>query len=198
MFSENNRISGRQVFRLLTYDLLGLSTLLVPPALGRLAGRDGIFCIAAGVAAGLFFLKLLGVVAMDMKEPYPAYLERRLGVIAGRAVQAGYLAYFLLLAGYTAYLFTDVVRKNLLREESFYLVLLVFAALAVYGLWGGIEGRARIYEMLFWFLMIPLFLMLFFALDEIRTDYWIPVAMAEPAGFFTGSYAVFVCMALIV
>ena len=198
MFSENNRISGRQVFRLLTYDLLGLSTLLVPPALGRLAGRDGIFCIAAGVAAGLLFLKLLGVVAMDMKEPYPAYLERRLGVIAGRAVQAGYLAYFLLLAGYTAYLFTDVVRKNLLREESFYLVLLVFAALAVYGLWGGIEGRARIYEMLFWFLMIPLFLMLFFSLDEIRTDYWIPVAMAEPAGFFTGSYAVFVCMALTV
>ena len=55
MFSENNRISGRQVFRLLTYDLLGLSTLLVPPALGRLAGRDGIFCIAAGVAAGLLF-----------------------------------------------------------------------------------------------------------------------------------------------
>ena len=30
MFSENNQISGRQVFRLLTYDFLGMGTLLLP------------------------------------------------------------------------------------------------------------------------------------------------------------------------
>ena len=51
MFSENNRISGRQTFRLLTYDLLGLSTLLVPTVLGQTAGRDGVFSIAIGVGA---------------------------------------------------------------------------------------------------------------------------------------------------
>ena len=198
MFSENNRISGRQAFRLLTYDLLGLSTLLIPPSLGRTAGRDGIFCIAAGIAAGYLFLKLLGVLARDMEEPYPAYLESRLGTFPGKLAQAGYLIYFLLLAGYTAYLFTDIVRKSLVREESFYLVLGVLAVLAVYGLWGGIEGRARIYEMLFWFLMIPLFLMLFFALDEIRTDYWIPVITTDINEFLAGCYAVFACMALIV
>ncbi len=197
MFSENNRISGRQAFRLLTYDLLGLSTLLVPPALGRMAGRDGIFCIAAGVAAGFLFLKLLGVVARDMEEAYPAYLVRRLGRVFGTLAQAGYVVWFVTLAGYTAYLFTDAVKKNLLREESYLLVLLVIVLLAVYGLWGGIEGRARIYEMLFWFLIIPLFLMLIFALDEIRTDYWIPVATAEPSAFLKGSYQMFACMAMI-
>ena len=30
MFSDNNRISGRQAFRILTYDLLGAGSLLVP------------------------------------------------------------------------------------------------------------------------------------------------------------------------
>ena len=33
MFSENNQISGRQVFRLLTYDFLGMGTLLLPTML---------------------------------------------------------------------------------------------------------------------------------------------------------------------
>lgn len=43
MFSENNQISGRQVFRLLTYDFLGMGTLLLPTMLADTAGRDGIF-----------------------------------------------------------------------------------------------------------------------------------------------------------
>lgn len=197
MFSKNNRISGRQTFRLLTYDLLGLSTLLVPTVLGKVAGRDGIFCIAIGVAAGLLYLKLLGSLVEDMETSFPLYLEQKLGKIFGSAAEAGYLGYLVLLAGYTAYLFADVVLTSLLREESFYLVLVIILVLAAYGLWGGIEGRARIYEMLFWFIMIPLFLMLFFALDEIQVDYWTPVFTTDWAGVLEGSYYVFLCLALV-
>lgn len=197
MFSANNRISGRQVFRLLTYDLLGLGTLLVPTVLGQTAGRDGIFCIAIGVIAGLLYLKLLGGLVEDMETSFPLYLEQRLGKFLGRILQAGYLIYLVLLAGYTAYLFIDVVLTSLLREESFYLVLIIILLLAAYGLWGGIEGRARIYEMLFWFIMIPLFLMLFFALDEIQVDYWTPVFTTDWNGLFAGSYYVFLCLSLV-
>ena len=32
MFSSNEKISGRQAFRLLVFDLLGLGTLLIPAA----------------------------------------------------------------------------------------------------------------------------------------------------------------------
>lgn len=197
MFSTNNRISGRQTFRLLTYDLLGLSTLLVPSVLGKVAGRDGIFCIAIGVTAGLLYLKLLGSLVEDMETSFPLYLEQKLGTVPGWVAGAGYLIYLVLLAGYTAYLFSDVVLTSLLREESFYLVLFIVLVLAAYGLWGGIEGRARIYEMLFWFIMIPLFLMLFFALDEIQVDYWMPVFTTDWTGVFEGSYYVFLCLALV-
>ena len=48
MFSENNQISGRQVFRLLTYDFLGMGTLLLPTMLADTAGRDGIFAFWRG------------------------------------------------------------------------------------------------------------------------------------------------------
>ena len=81
---------------------------------------------------------------------------------------------FILLAGYVAYHFTNIILKYLLREESFLLILFILVLLAVYGLSGGLEGRARAYEILFWFVMAPLFLMLLSALDEISVDYWTP------------------------
>lgn len=197
MFSGNNRISERQAFRLLTYDLLGLSTLLVPPVLGKVAGRDGIFCIAAGVLAGILYLHILRVVAEDCNTSFPSYLEQKLGKLLGKVVQGGFFVYLVLLAGYTAYVFSDVVLESLLREESFYLVLIILLLLVIYGLWGGLEGRARVYEILFWFLMVPLFLMLFFALDEIKVDYWSPVATSDAGDILAGSYSVFLCMAIV-
>ena len=197
MFSENNRISERQAFRLLTYDLLGLSTLILPDVLARTAGRDGIFGIAIGTAAAILYLRMLCALQKDCALDFPAYLEQRLGRVWGKLVQAGFLLYLLLLAGYTAYLFADAVLMSLLREESFYLVLCLLLILVFYGLWGGLEGRARIYELLFWVLLIPLFLMLFFSLDEIRTDYWIPVFTAGAGSVAEGGYYVFSVLAVI-
>ena len=56
MFSENNQISGRQVFRLLTYDYLGMGPLLLPTMLADTAGRVGIFCSLAGILSSFLFL----------------------------------------------------------------------------------------------------------------------------------------------
>lgn len=197
MFAENHKISGRQAFRLLTFDLLGIGTLLLPTVLAETAGRDGIFCVALGVAAALLFLWLLGPLVRGMNEPFPRCLERILGKFCGRVCLAGYALYFVLLAGYVAYLFADVVLKSLLREESFLLVLIIVLLLAAYGVWGGIEGRARAYEILFWFLAAPLLIMFFCAADEVQTDYWAPVFMQGINRTALGAYCVFMCLALV-
>ena len=191
MFSENNRISGRQMYRLMTYDLLGIGTLLVPQMLAKAVGRDGILSIGIGMAAALAYLWILRRLAPPAQESYPEYMERQLGRIGGGIVQTGYLIYLVLLAGYVAYLFADIILRDLLRGESFYLVLSVIMLLVLYGLAGGIEGRARVYEMLFWFLLIPLFLMLFAAADEVCTDYWVPLGMSSLKGVAGGAYGVF-------
>ncbi len=198
MFSGNDKISGRQAFRLFTFDLLGISTLLIPTVLSGICGRDGILCIAIGISAGLLFLKLLKSAMADMgQENFADYLARRLGTVGGWLAAAGYVVYLLLLAGYIAYLFTVIVLKELLREGSFQVILAVILILAGYGLISGIEGRARVYELLFWFLLIPLFLMVFSALNEIDTDYWTPVFHAGAGNVLAGGYYVFICMSLV-
>ena len=47
MFASNEKISIRQVKRMLILDLFGAGSLLLPGMLAKTAGVDGIFCIAA-------------------------------------------------------------------------------------------------------------------------------------------------------
>ncbi len=116
--------------------------------------------------------------------------------IFGKTIQAGYFLYLMLLAGYTAYLFFCDGVKQPAAGGVFYLVLVLILGLVWYGLLSGIEGRARVYELLFWFILIPLFIMLASALDEVKTDYWNPVFLRKKR-FFAGSYYVFICSSLI-
>lgn len=197
MFSENNQISGRQVFRLLTYDFLGMGTLLLPTMLADTAGRDGIFCILAGILSTFLYLKLLRYLLKGMKTSYPDFLKQNCGKICGYVLWGGYFLYFILMASYTAYLFSTLMLNGLVENVSFYLVLLLILLLAFYGMAGGIEGRARVYEILFWFLMIPLFLMLFAACREVKPAYWSPVFMADGKEMLNGSYYVFFCYSMV-
>lgn len=197
MFSENNQISGRQVFRLLTYDFLGMGTLLLPTMLADTAGRDGIFCILAGILATFLYLKLLRYLLKGMKTSYPDFLKQKCGKICGYVLWGGYFLYFILMASYTAYLFSTLMLNGLVENVSFYLVLLLILLLAFYGMAGGIEGRARVYEILFWFLMIPLFLMLFAACREVKPAYWSPVFVADGKEVLSGSYYVLFCYSMV-
>ena len=197
MFSENNQISGRQVFRLLTYDFLGMGTLLLPTMLADTAGRDGIFCILAGILSTFLYLKLLRYLLKGMKTNYPDFLKQKCGKVCGYVLWGGYFLYFILMASYTAYLFSTLMLNGLVENISFYLVLLLILLLAFYGMAGGIEGRARVYEMLFWFLMIPLFLMLFAACKEVKPAYWSPVFVADGKEVLSGSYYVLFCYSMV-
>ena len=197
MFSENNQISGRQVFRLLTYDFLGMGTLLLPTMLADTAGRDGIFCILAGILSTFLYLKLLRYLLKGMKTSYPDFLKQKCGKVCGYVLWGGYFLYFILMASYTAYLFSTLMLNGLVENISFYLVLLLILLLAFYGMAGGIEGRARVYEILFWFLMIPLFLMLFAACREVKSAYWSPVFMADGKEVLSGSYYVLFCYSMV-
>ena len=119
MFSENNKISDRQVFRLLTYDFLGIGTLLLPTMLANTAGRDGIFCILAGLILAFLYLKILQYLMQNTEKSYPDYLKKCCGKVIGYLLWCGYFLYFMLMASYTAYLFSTLMLNGLVENISF-------------------------------------------------------------------------------
>ncbi len=191
MFSQNQKISKRQITRLLIFDMTGISTLLLPSLLAQIAGRDGIFCIFAGVLPAYLVILLMQKLQQKVEISYPYYLKQRLGKWVGGILLAVYFVYGVLLAGYTLYVVSGLVQTALLREESYWLIGICMLLLGGYGIMGGIEGRARIYELLFWILMLPLILMLLLAVPDVSVDYWTPVVMTGGNDFLRGTLLVF-------
>lgn len=196
MFSDNHQISGRQVFRLLTYDILGIGTLLIPTVLSQTAGEDGIFCIMAGVILALIYLKVLKGLLVCIGKSYVEYLMQRFKWAAGM-ILVGYFLYFVLMAAHTSCLFTALIAQNLVENISDVTITALILLLVFYGMAGGIEGRARVYEILFWFLMLPLFLMMLAAGKEVEPSYWLPLFRTDGAHMITGSYYVLFCYSMI-
>lgn len=190
MFALNNRISKRQVMRLLTFDLLGYSALLIPSALAKVAGTDGIFSLLLGISAAFLYLILLKKVLILMPLTYSDYIRVTYGEIVGSTIKLGYLAYFILQAGRVAAIFSELVVKELLKEQ-FRLILLILLILTFYGVIGGIEGRARVYEILFFIVFVPLLLMMAATIPTVDTDYWQPIFVATKAGVLKGGYDTF-------
>ena len=190
MFAVNNRISKRQVMRLLTFDLLGYSALMIPSSLAREVGTDGIFSLLLGIGMSFAYLLLIRMVIKRVSSTYSAYIEETFGRLFGGIIKVGYMVYFHLLAGRVAAIFAELVGKELL-EEQFPLILLILLALTFYGVIGGIEGRARVYEILFWIVLVPLLIMMFATLPTVDADYWMPVFVTSKEGMLRGGYNTF-------
>ena len=95
-----------------------------------------------------------------------------------------------MLAGRVAVLFAELVETELL-ENQFQLILVLLMLLTFYGAVGGIEGRARVYEILFWIVLIPLLLMMLSALPAVDMNYWQPIFSATKSGVLRGGYRIF-------
>lgn len=191
MFSDNQKISIRQIRRLLILDLFGVSSLLLPGLLAKAVGTDGIFCIIGGALLAVVYLGILGKVLARMQGSLYEYAKQALGSILGDILMLFYLFFFLLLGAFVLYQLTGLVRAWLLPEGSYGWISALTLLLAGYGTMRGIEGRARIYEIIFWFLGVPLLLMLVLAMRGVNSNYWAPIAVTGGVDFLKGILTVF-------
>lgn len=171
MFSNNNRISTRQVFRLFVFDFIGMSTLVLPAKLAGTSGCAGVFVIVAGGLFASLYLWYLAWIMNRMDSDLITYVRQSLPRWGALVMLCFFAAYCILEASYGAYIFADVMKKGLVGGESYTLLLLLILAVAAYAIQSGIESRARVYESLFWVLFVPLFLLLWIAASDVNTVY---------------------------
>lgn len=192
-FAQNESISPRQLYRLYVFNLLGVGTLVLPNNLAKL-GKYGFISIALGVFMAWLFMWIVSEVRERRKNIYDRSF--------GKTAHAKILIYDLIIAVYElsqaaflAWIFVKLIRDSLIPDESFTVVLLVIMAVCAYALSGGVECRARVYEVVFFFVLIPLAAMLLFAISDVRLDY---LMIKDRVGvefgiadIFAGAYYVF-------
>lgn len=194
MFSENQKISLRQTYRLFVFDLLGVGTLLLPTQLARLCGNDGIFCILFGGILGFGYLFLLGAALKKMRMDVLEYTKKHMHGWSRKVLLLYLVLYSLLFAGFCSNVFVNLIQNSLIPEESFALILLLILLVSGYAVSGGMESRARVYEILFLFVLFPLVVMLAAAAKDVEPVFWLPLFTFRIGNLWKGSYLVFVTM----
>ena len=192
-FAQNESISPRQLYRLYVFNLLGVGTLVLPNNLAKL-GKYAFISIALGVFMAWLFMWIVSEVRERRKTIYDRSIDK--------TKYAKMLIYDLIIsiyelsqAAFLAWIFVKLIRDSLIPDESFTVVLLVIMAVCAYALSGGVECRARVYEVVFFFVLIPLATMLLFTLSDVRLDY---LMIKDRVGvdfgiadIFAGAYYVF-------
>ena len=151
MFSENQKISERQMARLLIFDMCGISTLLLPGLLGKMLGTDGVFAILLGAVPVYLFTFLPELLQEKRKssntsntsnisnigKSYPEILKKQGNGFIRIFVLVVYTVEGILLAGYGLFLLSDLMVSELLKDSSF-----VLAAVLLMWLWN-LAGHRR-------------------------------------------------------
>lgn len=194
MYVNNGKISSRQTFRLYVFDLMGIATLLLPPYLAQLCGAGGIYAIVLGTGLGFGYLLYLGWVMKRMGMDAVRFLDTQTASWVGKLVYLFLLVHSVFTAGFCAYVFANLMQYSLVRETAYVAILGLIVAVAGYAVSGGIESRARVYEVLFWFVLIPYFLMMLVSVREFEWVYVEPVLSMNTGELWKGTYLVFLLL----
>ena len=162
MFSQNGIISERQLYRMIIVGSLGPS-LLICPRLVSGFGSVGLVAYIVGALLGSGYIFLM----LQLK-------EKRSKSIFGNMVEGffktiGVARLFLVAAG-GLYIITDVVGRILLPRTNELMVLLLIGVLLVYWVESGLECMGRAIELLFYWVLVPIFISLVVALPNVRIN----------------------------
>lgn len=193
-YSGNGKISIRQMSRMMFLELFGFGTLVLPSPLAKLCQADGVWAIlVAGFIWGILVYGLCKCKAGDISGSDDAGEERQQQT--KRWFQCGIwffqTIFFAVTGGFLLYLLASIVERQLLDSSYLWMIVITILFAGGYGIIKGIECRARIYEILFWILLLPLIGILVIALWNVTPDYWLPIFACGWGRFIAG---VGVCM----
>ncbi len=179
MFSNNDKISSRQIKRLLIFDLFGTASLLLPAQLAKSGDGAGIWSIAAGTVLAECYLRMLLACCEQAPQDYLGYLRSGWGNIMSRLFYGCYAVICVTACAWAAKLLTELMCDSLLDTSNFSAALFVILLLAFYGGICGLEARARVYEIMFWVLVVPLVIMLLLCIRQVQAVQWFPMSVTD-------------------
>lgn len=188
MFAQNEKISERQWKRLMTLELFGVTTLLLPAILCGTVRRDGVTALFLGMGLALLYGCLLNRAGKTMRE------NQRTGKNGGIFYEIFLflmIVEMIVMGIWVLNLVAEMCRDILLVGSDIRFVLISFALVCAVGACKGMECRGRMAEVLYLFLLVPFLILLILAAGKVEVDR-MPPLFTEPVGTIAaGSYEVF-------
>lgn len=190
MISENNKVSAGQIKKMLIFDIVSVSLIIIPGLSVQGAGRDGIFAIIIGSLAAILYGCFFLYISKKVDGDYFTFSKKVAGGFVTFLIIILYLTKFIFSCWFTLSLFCDVINKTLLPNTDYRIIIITFILTGVYMSLKGIEVRARVSELLFYIVIIPLFLILLGGVKNIEISNLFPLLTTEKNDMIKTAYLV--------
>lgn len=164
MFACNNKISNRQLQILIISNAIGIGIISIPQIL---------FGSSIINLVGLLIL-ILGIIFLASKKNYNsedflASLQKKIGPYPTKILLSFLLAKIILTSAWQLKLFSDIVKIYVLPKTPSYIVISILILTSSYLISKGYEVRARLSEILIWLIILPLAIVFFITIFDIKS-----------------------------
>ncbi|MGB8453792.1 MAG: endospore germination permease [Anaerocolumna sp.] len=197
MFSNNEKISLRQLTRLLIFDLFSVSGLIIPRIATASAGKDGLITIILATLYAFIYAWILLSLSKCTGGNYLDYSNRSIGKILTFLIGILYIVKLSACCVFAARLFGEVINQTLLADTDPRVIIIMLLIVSAYAASKGFEVRARIAEVLYFIVLIPIFIFLLLGLHKIQFANLTPLFTEGAGNIFLGGYNVFLTYSIL-
>lgn len=197
MFSKNERISAKQLKRLIVIDLFSVIVIIAPRIAVSILGKDGGVGIILASVYALIFAWIIMILSKDVKGSYIGYIKESVGSFLAYIIGLIYIIKIIFTGGLLVRLFGEVIKATLLKDTDLPIIILIVLLVAGYMASKGFEIRARVAEIIYLFILIPILLLLLFGFENIEISNLMPLFQANIVEIASGSYSIFLIFSLL-
>ena len=174
MFSDNMKISARQVQRLIVLDWIAKAGLLMPRFAAGASGRSFILSLVGGIVLSLLYAWMVGKLSEQVEGSFYDYIKERLGQGCAWLLSLLYICYAFVNTVFLVRLFAAVAVTFVMPETSLEVLMGSVLIGSMYIVYGGLAVKARVGEILFGVVLYPLLFMLLCAVLSVDSNYLAP------------------------
>lgn len=197
MFSNNEKISVKQLKRLVVIDLFSVTGIIVPKIAASVLGKDGVIGILLATVYALVFAWILLIISKEINGSYLQYAKEGGGSLFSVLIAFLYSIKILFTCVLVVRLFGEVIKATLLEDLDLRIIILLLLLVSTYMASKGFEVRARVAEIIYFLILIPILGLLLLGLKNIEISNLMPLFYTKTDKIVSGSYSVFLLFTLL-
>lgn len=189
-FPNNSKISTNQLKKIIVFDILSISMLVIPNLAVAGAGKDGLIALFAGTVGAVLYALLLLFFSDRLETDYMSQCRHTLGRPGALLFGLCYLVKYFFSSVFVLTLFTTIIHETILPNTNLKVILLFLFLISIHYGSRQFEVRARLVEVLYFIILIPLGLLFLLGIFNINLVNLFPLMTAPPAAITQTGYLV--------
>lgn len=175
MLAGNNKISSPQLKKLIVFDMISISMMIVPKIASTGAGKDGLISIFLGAILALIYSLVLLYFSKNIAGNYFSYASDSAGRLLAFVFGSLYMVKFFFFTMFAVNLFANIINETLLPNTSYKIIVLALIALSYYLSTKDLEVKARLTELLYYLVIIPLVILFLLGIPKLNVSNLLPL-----------------------